>query len=442
MATNRLSSVLQRLLHRVAPATPGEAHDADLLDRFVRSRDEAAFELLIWRHGPMVLGLCQRLLDSEQDVEDAFQATFLVLVRKARSIGKREALASWLYKVAHRIACRARPRGPALSHHVDELPAADTSADVIWRDVRAHLDQELARLPEAYRRPMILCYLEGKTNDEAARALGWPKGTVATRLTRGRERLRRRLRRRGWTLSAAALASVLAEKALAGPLPAGWVHAALGGVRAYAAGPTAGTLQVTLPCGVRSAEAREAALAHPRRAFLFAHARERRAIAPGALAVLLLGGEGRRSIAPRTFALLLLAERRAVLGTEAERSLALFLLRTERRPFTARPFALRPFTLGPFAFRLGPIQRRLQLADLVSYPFKLGFQPLDVFPVRLCLQRRGLSREQHHAGKAGHHEPHHMIPFGESPASLRRTVDTNQVTDNSARPLQILIRNV
>ena len=97
MATHRLSSVLRSLLHRVAPAAPGEVNDAVLLERFVRSRDEAAFELLIWRHGPMVLSLCQRLLHNEQDAEDAFQATFLILVRKARTIGKREALAGWLY---------------------------------------------------------------------------------------------------------------------------------------------------------------------------------------------------------------------------------------------------------------------------------------------------------------------------------------------------------
>lgn len=242
MATNRLSSVLQHLLHRVAPAMPGEVRDGDLLNRFIRTRDEAAFELLIWRHGPMVLGLCKRLLKNDQDVEDAFQATFLVLVRKARSIGKREALASWLYKVAYRIACRARPRVPVVANHsmpVEELPAPETDSEVIWRDVRAHLDQELARLPEAYRRPMILCYLEGKTNDEAARLLGWPKGTVATRLTRGRERLRRRLERRGWALSAAALASVLADKALAGAIPAELVRATFGGALAYAAGSTA-----------------------------------------------------------------------------------------------------------------------------------------------------------------------------------------------------------
>jgi RNA polymerase sigma factor (sigma-70 family) len=241
MATHRLSSVLHSLLHRVAPAASGEVSDAELLQRFVRSRDEAAFELLLWRHGPMVLTLCQRLLQNEQDAEDAFQATFLILVRKARTIGKREALASWLYKVAYRVACRARPRVPVacgLPIALEQFAADGTPDDVVWRDLRLHLDDELARLPETYRRPIILCYLEGKTHDEAARLLGWPKGTVATRLARGRERLRLSLGRRGWMLSSAALASVLTDKALAGAVSAELVRATLGGAVAYAAGTT------------------------------------------------------------------------------------------------------------------------------------------------------------------------------------------------------------
>jgi RNA polymerase sigma factor (sigma-70 family) len=241
MATNRLSSVLHSLLHRVAPAASGEVSDAELLQRFVRSRDEAAFELLLWRHGPMVLSVCQRLVHNEQDAEDAFQATFLILVRKAGSIGKREALASWLYKVAYRVACRARPPAPVVCNIpsvLQQLPASESPDDIVGRDLRSHLDDELSRLPETYRRPIILCYLEGKTHDEAARLLGWPKGTVATRLARGRERLRLRLGRRGWALSSAALASVLTDKALAGAVSAELVRATLGGAAAYAAGTT------------------------------------------------------------------------------------------------------------------------------------------------------------------------------------------------------------
>src|SRR5262245_47370005 len=135
----KLGSLLRHLLRRVPSSVPGEVADADLLDRLTRGRDEAAFELLLWRHGPMVLSLCQRLLPGEQDAEDAFQATFLVLVRKARSISKHEALASWLYKVAYRVSCRARPRRTVLSNRADtvaDVTAPDDSSDIIWRDLR------------------------------------------------------------------------------------------------------------------------------------------------------------------------------------------------------------------------------------------------------------------------------------------------------------------
>src|SRR5262245_45305256 len=115
MPRGRLGSILNHLLRRVRPVSTGEVSDGELLERFAARRDEAAFELLLWRHGPMVLGLCQRLLRSDEDCEDAFQATFMTLARKARSIGKGAALASWLYKVAYRIVCRVRPRTPVVS---------------------------------------------------------------------------------------------------------------------------------------------------------------------------------------------------------------------------------------------------------------------------------------------------------------------------------------
>src|ERR1700740_3197174 len=128
MATNRLNSVLQQVLRAVVPATPGEVGDAELLARFLQRRHEAAFELLLWRHGPMVLGLCQRLLRNEQDAEDAFQATFLALARKAGSIANGEALTSWLYKVAYRAACRARSRIPVCCNSVvmTDIPAQES----------------------------------------------------------------------------------------------------------------------------------------------------------------------------------------------------------------------------------------------------------------------------------------------------------------------------
>src|SRR5262245_27097848 len=242
MSTSRLGSILRQILRRVPPVAPGEVTDADLLERFTRQRDEAAFELLLWRHGPMVLSLCERLLPQAQDAEDAFQATFLVLVRKARSISKRDSLASWLYKVAYRIACRARPRAPVLSNHAEvvaDTPATGDQNEIIWRDLRPVLDQELARLPESYRRPVVLCYLEGKTNEEAAHLLGWPKGTVATRLARARDRLRRAMQRRGWAVSSVTLAAVLTEKVLAGAPSAELVRTTLRSALAYASGQVA-----------------------------------------------------------------------------------------------------------------------------------------------------------------------------------------------------------
>jgi RNA polymerase sigma factor (sigma-70 family) len=181
--------------------------DARLLERFAAAQDAAAFAAILQRYGPLVWGVCRRVLAHEQDAEDAFQATFLVLVRKVRSVRRKDSLRSWLYGVALRVATRARdtrrrqPRPAArenLSEPVDrELPAAD------WRDVRPALDEEINALPEKYREPVVLCLLEGKTGEEAARELGCPRATVATRLARARQRLQARLARRGLAPSVA-----------------------------------------------------------------------------------------------------------------------------------------------------------------------------------------------------------------------------------------------
>src|SRR5438309_1170838 len=153
MLRDSLSSVLQHLHRMVGPCGPDEVSDGELVGRFARQRDDAAFELLVWRHGPMVLGLCQRLLRQEQDAEDVFQATFLTLARKAGSIGKRDALASWLYKVAYRIACRVRGRAAVVNYTngLDELAAEERQAEVIWRELRSVLDQVIGSLQGAYR---------------------------------------------------------------------------------------------------------------------------------------------------------------------------------------------------------------------------------------------------------------------------------------------------
>jgi RNA polymerase sigma factor (sigma-70 family) len=216
--------------------------DAQLLHRFVADRDEAAFELLLWRHGPMVRAVCLRVLRHAQDAEDAFQATFLALVRKAGSIDKREALGGWLYRVAYRVALRAREMVARRS--VDALTkgeavAADVSSDLVWRDLRPVLDEEVNRLPEKYRLPIILCYLQGQTYEQAAREIGCPKGTLSIRLQRARELLHARLTRRGLTLSAGMLTAALTASVASATVPAAWAHGVLKAALLYAAGQAA-----------------------------------------------------------------------------------------------------------------------------------------------------------------------------------------------------------
>src|SRR5262249_52080715 len=184
------------------PAVP----DDQLLDRFVANHDESAFAALVRRHGPLVLATCRRLLDHAEDVEDVFQATFLVLARNGSSIRQRSALAGWLYGVARRLSLRARVEAARRSRHEQQAarPLPSPSADdITWRDLRRVLDEELTRLPEKFRAPLVLCYLQGQTQDEAATQLGWKKRTLKARLAEGRRRLRGRLARRGLTLSAA-----------------------------------------------------------------------------------------------------------------------------------------------------------------------------------------------------------------------------------------------
>jgi RNA polymerase sigma factor (sigma-70 family) len=214
-----LSSNLLRCLTRALDGRQADgAADADLLGRFVERRDQTAFELLVWRHGPMVHGLCRRLLRRAEDADDAFQAAFLILVRKARSIANRTSLGSWLYKVAYRVALEVRAReakhraAPANA----EIADRETAEDVARRDMRRAVAEEVDRLPEKYRLPVVLCYLSGKTTEEAARSLGCPRGTVLSRLASARQRLRGRLERRGVAPSAA---EALGPKAPAGIPP-------------------------------------------------------------------------------------------------------------------------------------------------------------------------------------------------------------------------------
>jgi RNA polymerase sigma factor (sigma-70 family) len=218
MVQARWRSLLHYLHHVVAPHGADDLDDDQLLERFVARRDEAAFTALVGRHGPLVMGVCRRVLHREHDAEDAFQATFLVLARKAASIVRREAVASWLYGVALRIARKAQAglaRQRLRERPLHEVAAVDLDSLVLGQELRAVLDEEIDRLPPRYRVPFVLCYLQGKTFAEAARQLGCPRGTVATRLARARERLRTCLSRRGLTLPTGLVAGMLSPKAMA-----------------------------------------------------------------------------------------------------------------------------------------------------------------------------------------------------------------------------------
>jgi RNA polymerase sigma factor (sigma-70 family) len=227
--------------------------EGEVLDEFARHRDELAFESLMLRHGPMVLGVCRRWLRDPNDVDDAFQATFLVLARRARSIRPGAALGPWLHGVARRVAARARSEAARRPQHVPGGnpepvdPRPSPAPELRWA-----LDDELGHLPEKYRAPLVLCYLEGRTHEEAAAALRWPVGTVRGRLSRGRDALRDRLTRRGIVPDAAIGTALTIEPAevarilsASSPVPAALIestrHAALGA----AAGQLAGRLTLS-----------------------------------------------------------------------------------------------------------------------------------------------------------------------------------------------------
>jgi RNA polymerase sigma factor (sigma-70 family) len=214
---------LVRYLRTLAAGQASDAcTDRQLLELFVTRREETSFATLVRLHGPMVLGVCRRILRHDQDTEDAFQATFLVLARKAGSIRKRESVSSWLHGVAYHVAQRLRAKETRRAVHERKAvsrPAVDPAEDVAWREVRCLLDSELARLPEQYRGPLVLCYLQGKTQDEAARQLALSLRTFRRRLKCARDLLIRRLTRRGVTLSAALTTTLLADAATQAALP-------------------------------------------------------------------------------------------------------------------------------------------------------------------------------------------------------------------------------
>jgi RNA polymerase sigma-70 factor (ECF subfamily) len=230
--------------------------DAQLLQRFASHRDDAAFALLVERHGPLVLSVCRRVLGTVQDAEDAFQATFLVLARKAGTIRDPGLLGNWLYGVASRIARKARAtvhKRQMYEKQAKLLPSLQAESAVDADDLRPVLDEELSRLPEKYRAALVLCYLQGKTNEEAARLLHWPTGTVKGRLARARELLRNRLIRRGLQASALLLAAFLLQQRAHGAVPRSLAQATVKGGVAFAGDGTLSSSALS-PRAVRMAE--------------------------------------------------------------------------------------------------------------------------------------------------------------------------------------------
>jgi RNA polymerase sigma factor (sigma-70 family) len=216
MEDHRLAAPLLERIFR--GATISGLTEWELLERYLERRDEVAFEGLVARHGPMVMGVCRRMLADQTDVDDAFQATFLVLVRRARQLGPGDAIGPWLYGVAARVAMRARSeavRRKRVEPIGGEIPAADRQDPAAERELALVIDQELGRLPSKYRSPIVLCYLEGQTHEEAARQLKWPIGTVKGRLARARDLLRSRLARRGLAPATGALTLVLTRDSTA-----------------------------------------------------------------------------------------------------------------------------------------------------------------------------------------------------------------------------------
>jgi RNA polymerase sigma factor (sigma-70 family) len=256
MAGSPLTEFLDRLRRSPGMRGESEARDTELLRRFLGNREEAAFEALVQRHGPMVLSVCRYLLQNPADAEDAFQATFLVLVRRAASIRKPELLGNWLYGVAHRVAARARAQaGRRRAREKPEVEMIALEPPPEANEWRPLLHQELNHLPEKYRVPVVLCYLQGKTNEEAASLLAWPIGTVKGRLNRARQLLRRRLTRRGVVLSAGMVAAALTPGGASAAVPAALVSTTVRAAMLVAAGhaATAGVLSVpvaTLTKGV------------------------------------------------------------------------------------------------------------------------------------------------------------------------------------------------
>ena len=244
MTSKHISEVLQHVRRAVLVQNGAGLSDEQLLEVYHSRGDAAALAALVRRHGPMVWGVCRRVLANYHDAEDAFQATFLVLVRKAASIAKPELLANWLYGVAHQTALKAlatTAKRRMRERQVTQMPEPAVPEPGLWHDLQPLLDQELSRLPEKYRVAIVLCDLEARTRKEAARQLGLPDGTLAARLARGRVLLAKRLARHGLAISGGLLAMVLTQNAATAAAPTSVLVSTIKATSPLAAGQAAAT---------------------------------------------------------------------------------------------------------------------------------------------------------------------------------------------------------
>jgi RNA polymerase sigma factor (sigma-70 family) len=222
VATAQMNAVIRHLRRAVLLQDGAGRTDGELLESFINQKDEAAFAALVRRHGQMVLAACRRVVHNHHDAEDAFQATFLVLARKASSVRPSALVANWLHGVAYRTALKARTitaKRQLREKQVTAMPEPKVTRQDHWHDLEPLLDEELSGLPETYRLPILLCDLECKSIKEATRQLGWPQGTLAGRLARGRKMLAKRLARRGLALSGGSLAALVAQNVASGSVP-------------------------------------------------------------------------------------------------------------------------------------------------------------------------------------------------------------------------------
>ncbi|HWY88559.1 MAG TPA: sigma-70 family RNA polymerase sigma factor, partial [Gemmataceae bacterium] len=249
MASHRTDSIIQHLRRAVLRSGAGLS-DSQLLESFITDKDAAAFEALVRRHGQMVQGVCLRVLRHRHDAEDAFQATFLVLAHKAASVCPRDMLGNWLYGVANTTALRAKvaaAKRQAREKQVSNMPEPQAPEPGQWDDLQPLLDQELTRLPDKYRIPIVLCDLEGRPRREVASRLKIPEGTLSSRLTTARRLLAKRLSNRGMAVSGAALAALVTQNALSASVPPTLVTATVKAVTLLAAGQAAANGIISAP---------------------------------------------------------------------------------------------------------------------------------------------------------------------------------------------------